>query len=319
MKMGWALVLLLAVAPACMAAGNAAGNAAGDAAFATALRQAQSGNCEAAASTLTNALRAHPLAGRDHYRLLSDCQLRLGKAAEAVQSLRNGLRKFPAASPTLQKSLGQLLFRQTPESLEAGTLLASAAKALPRDAELLHYYGQWAYLNSRDRVCVDQERAALRLPGLNDLALLQMNTMLGMCASRLEEASIAHAAFQAAHEINERQSSFDPIAAYQYLTFLGRFGDTNGIVAIVDDILMRLPRFGPALLERAKLRERAKEYPRAIEAAMLALDGTNNDINSERAAHGILAKSYFVLADQAAAQREQEWINAHPNPETPQR
>ena len=57
----------------------------------------------------------------------------------------------------------------------------------------------------------------------------------------------------------------------------------------------------------------------AIEAALLALDGTNNDINSERAAHGILAKSYFALADQTAAQREQEWINAHPNPETASR
>ena len=35
------------------------------------------------------------------------------------------------------------------------------------------------------RICVEQEREALALPGLNDLAALQMNTLLGMCYSRL--------------------------------------------------------------------------------------------------------------------------------------
>ena len=43
----------------------------------------------------------------------------------------------------------------------------------------------WAYLNERDRICVQQEREGLGLPGLNDLALLQMHTLLGMCQSRL--------------------------------------------------------------------------------------------------------------------------------------
>ena len=100
------------------------------------------------------------------------------------RSLRAGLRVYPGA-PLLERALGQLLFRIKFDSSEAGTLLARAAKMMPRDAQARHYYAQWAYLNARERICVDQERAALALPGLNDLAALQMNTLLGMCYSRL--------------------------------------------------------------------------------------------------------------------------------------
>ena len=98
--------------------------------------------------------------------------------------MRAGLRAYPAA-PILERALGQLLFRARYDSSEAGALLAHAAKMLPRDPEAKHYYAQWAYLNGRDRICVEQEREALALPGLNDLAALQMHTLLGMCYSRL--------------------------------------------------------------------------------------------------------------------------------------
>ena len=74
-------------------------------------------------------------------------------------------------------------------------LLARATRALPGNPEARHYYAQWAYLNDRDRICMQQETAALRLPGLNDVALLQMNTLLGMCASRMEAIPEAKAAF----------------------------------------------------------------------------------------------------------------------------
>jgi len=47
------------------------------------------------------------------------------------------------------------------------------------------------------------------------------------------------------------------------------------------------------------------------------LRGSNNDINTQRAAHMILAKSYTILGNADEAAREQLWIEQHPNPESP--
>lgn len=152
--------------------------------LAIALDQAQAGQYQEAIATLDVAIRTNPKGGETLYLLLADCHTQLAAPAKAEATLRAGLKAFPAA-PTLERALGQLLFRARSDSSEAGALLARAAKLLPRDPQAKHYYAQWAYLNARERICVDQERAALALPGLNDLAELQMNTLLGMCYSRL--------------------------------------------------------------------------------------------------------------------------------------
>jgi len=76
-------------------------------------------------------------------------------------------------------------------------------------------------------VCVQQESAALLLPGLNDAALLQMNTLLGMCASRMEAIPQAKAAFEKALAANERQAVFDPVSTHQYVQLLTRIGEED--------------------------------------------------------------------------------------------
>ena len=170
-----------------------------------AVAQVQSGHLQEAAATFEAAIRANPKAGENLYLLLSECYGQLADPAKATATLRAGLRAYPDM-PLLERALGQSLFRDKVDSNEAGTLLAHAAKMLPRDPEARHYYAQWAYLNARDRICVQQEGEALALPGLNDLALLQMNTLLGMCRSRLEEPDGARSAFQRANEVNLRLS-----------------------------------------------------------------------------------------------------------------
>ena len=245
-------------------------------------------------------------------------QSQAGRYDQAEATLRAGLRANPAA-PVLERALGQLLFRAKYDSSEAGTLLAHAAKMLPRDPEAKHYYAQWAYLNSRDRICVQQEAETLALPGLNDLALLQMNTLLGMCQSRLEEAAGARKAFQRANEINARQPAYDPVAAFQYVRFLTRYEDDKAAQEIVDQILQKIPRFAPAHLEKAKHYDRSGDAARAIEEAKQALSSDGNDVNSERAAHVLLARCYSMLGNTVEAAKEQQWIEAHPNPETPRK
>ncbi len=286
-----------------------------------AVGQMQAGHHREAVDTLEAAIRANPKGDENLYLLLSECYARLADPAKASAALRAGLRAYPAA-PVLERALGQLLFRGKVDSGEAGTLLAHAAKMLPRDPEAKHYYAQWAYLNAGDRICVQQEREALALPGLNDLALLQMNTLLGMCQSRLPEvegADGARRAFQRANEVNLRQTVYDPVAAFQYIQFLMRYGDDRAAQEIVDQILKRVPRFGPAHLEKAKSYDRSGDAARAISEAKLALSSDGIDINSERAAHSLLARCHSILGNAEEAGQEQQWIEAHPNPETPRK
>src|SRR5437867_10788247 len=150
-----------------------------DPALARAVQQARNGKCSEAVETLRSRIHAAPKPEEGVYRLLADCHLTLAQPAEAQQTLRDGMRAYPA-SPLIAGGLGQLLFRQHFDSTEAGRLLALAAKTLLRDPESHHYYAQWAYLNSRERICVQEEQSALRVSGQNDLALLQMNTLLAM-------------------------------------------------------------------------------------------------------------------------------------------
>lgn len=290
--------------------------------LAVALAQVQAAQYREAVATLEAAIGANPKGGESLYLLLADCHTQLSDPEKAMATLRSGLSVYPAA-PQLERALGQLLFRARFDSVEAGTLLAHAAKMLPRDPQARHYYAQWAYLNARERICVDQERAALELPGLTDLAALQMNTLLGMCYSRLlqeaEAAQGARLAFQRANDINARQATYDPIAAWQYVQFLSRDGDDKAALTIVDQILQRVPRFGPAHLEKAKHYDRSGECERAIAEAKLALSSDANDINSERAAHLLMARCYSLLGNVEEAAKEQQWIEAHPNPETPRK
>jgi tetratricopeptide (TPR) repeat protein len=283
-----------------------------------AVTQVQAGHYQEAAVTLEAAIRSNPKSGENAYLLLSECYAHLSDPAKASATLRAGLRVYPAV-PVLERALGELLFRMKSDSSEAGTLLAQAVKMVPRDPEAKHYYAQWAYLNARDRICVQQEREALTLPGLNDLALLQMNTLLGMCESRLEEAEGARKAFQRANEINSRQAVYDPIAAFQYVQFLTRYGDEAAAQQIVDQILKHVPQFGPAHLEKAKYYDRSGDPAHAISEAKLALSSEGNDINSERAAHSLLARCQSMLGNAEEAAREQQWIDAHPNPEAPRK
>jgi Tfp pilus assembly protein PilF len=146
-----------------------------------------------------------------------------------------------------------------------------------------------------------------------------MNTLLGMCQSRLEEADGARAAFQRANEINVRQTAYDPIASFQYVQFLTRYGDDSAAREIVDQILKRVPQFGPAHLEKAKYYDRSGDPARAISEAKLALSSQGNDVNSERAAHTLLARCYSIIGNVEEAANEQQWIEAHPNPETPRK
>ena len=278
-------------------------------------RLAKQGNCAAAVQTLTSALATSPAPTAAPYLLLSDCDAQMNRPADAEQALRKGLSAHPA-SPDLELALGELLMDVQPYSLEAGQLLEHSVRTAPRDPDARHSYARWAHMNLRERICVAQEKAALLLPGLDDDELLQMNTLLGICSGRVEDAAEARAAFRRANAVNLRQKTYAPEAAWQYVQFLVRFGKDAEVQSIVGEILDRVPGFGPARLERAKYFDREGQPDKAAEEARLVLQSARTDLNDERAAHGILARSYTALGDTDNASREQAWIEAHPNSET---
>lgn len=287
-------------------------------AYQAAQARLKAGDLAGAAGILTSAIRADPRTDPPVYLLLADCYLKIQDTKAAEATLRGGLRSHPD-SPVLERALGELLFHAKFDSTEVGTHLARASKLLPRDPEAKHYYAQWAYLNAQDRICAQQEREALSLPGLNNLALLQMYTLLGMCESRREEANAARAAFEHADQVNSRMPIYDPLAAMQYVQFVTRYNDDAAARRIVDGILARVPEFGPAHMEKAKQYDHANEPARAVEEARLALAASGNDPNLERAAHVLMARCLAALGDADGSLREQQWIVAHPNPETPRR
>jgi predicted Zn-dependent protease len=240
------------------------------------------------------------------------------RPTDAEQILRKGLSAHPA-DPVLELFLGELLMDVQSYSLEAGQLLEKSVRTAPRDPEARHSYARWAHMNFRERTCVAQEKAALLLPGLDDDTVLKMNTLLGICSGRVGDAAVARAAFRRANAINLRQQTYDPATAWQYVEFLRRFGEDAEGQSIAGEILERVPGFGLARLERAKYFDRVGQPDKAAEAAQLALQSAGNDLDVERAAHGILARSFTALGDTVNAAREQAWIDAHPDLETPVR
>lgn len=284
--------------------------------LAVAKAQAAAGRCSDALVSLEEIIRSNPKSDAGTYLLLAHCYRELRQPEATVKVFRDGLRIWPA-SPLLERGLGELLFQAQYDSSEAGALLEHAARLLPRDPEAKHYYAQWAYLNARDRICVKQEQDALTLPHLNELALLQMNTLLGMCQSRLENASGARAAFERAEAINAKQQAYDPVAAMQYVQFLTRYNDEARAASVIDRIVQRVPNFGPAHLQKAKYLDGAGQPALAIPEARLALASAGNDLNAERAIHTLLARCLSAVGKTEEASAEQQWIQDHPNPEAP--
>jgi tetratricopeptide (TPR) repeat protein len=277
-----------------------------------AFEQMKAGNCEAVPETLKPLLNTKNPYQEAAYRLLSDCYSRQKDNKKAADTLREGI-KSTGGSPMLERSLGELLFHEDPGNAEAGDLLRKATESMQGDAESRHFYAEWAYLNNRGDVCVEQEKQALAISGLNDTALLQMYTLKALCEDKAEEVELAQRDFQESNFLNGKLG-FDPATAFQYASFLIRHNEGEEAQSILDSILAKSPRFGPAHLERAKYLDRKGEHERAIAEAKQAVDGEGNDENGTRAAHVLLAKLYFAVGKTREADEQQQWVIEHAGP-----
>ena len=264
---------------------------------------------EDAIRELRSALEREPQSGEAVWVLLARCYESVGKPEDALRTLRAGVRAKPD-SQRLPLNLGEVLFQLKADSLEAGALLAHAVEAMPRDAEARHYYAQWAYLNDKENECAANERAALALPGLNDQALLQMYTLLGLCEDKLDHPENAESAFQKALNVNRRSKSFDPGSAIQFARFLSISGKQEQARQLVQEILVNAPSFGPVHLELARQFDKAGHFAQAVDEARLALAGEGNDSLTIRSARSVLAKGLFALGQKKEAEEQRQLIEA---------
>ncbi len=278
-------------------------------ALATAEQLLRQNRFEEAIPKLEAALQLEPHSGESVWLLLARCYESVGKPQDAVRTLRAGVRANPD-SQRLALHLGEVLFRLQANNQEAGALLAHAVATMPRDAEARHYYAQWASLNDKENECVAAERAALALPGVNDQALLQMYTLLGMCEDKLDQPENAENAFRKALVVNRRLPSFDPASAIQFARFLTIAGKEDQSRQLVREILARAPSYGPVHLELAKQFDKAGKFASAVEEARKALAGEGNDELTIRSARSVLAKCLFALGQKKEAEEQRQLIDA---------
>jgi tetratricopeptide (TPR) repeat protein len=264
---------------------------------------------EDAIKELNATLEREPQSGEAVWVLLARCYESVGKPEEALRTLRAGVRANPD-SQRLPLNLGEVLFQLRADSVEAGALLAHAVEAMPRDAEARHYYAQWASLNGKENECAANERAALALPGLNEQALLQMYTLLGLCEDKLDHPENAESAFQKALNVNRRSKSFDPGSAIQFARFLSISGKQEQARQLVQEVLAHAPSFGPVHLELARQFDKAGHFAQAVDEARLALAGEGNDSLTIRSARSVLAKGLFALGQKKEAEEQRQLIEA---------
>lgn len=269
-----------------------------------------------AITELEASLKQHAQSTETAWILLARCYEDMGKPDDALRTLRAGSKNNPS-SQRLLLSLGELLFRLKPDSPEAGAVLAHAVEAMPRDPEARHYFAQWASLNDKESECAIHERAALALPGLNDLTLLQMYTLLGLCEDKLDHADRAEAAFRQALSVNHRLKSFDPSSAVQFARFLHVAAREDEALQLVNEIIVRSPNFGPGHLELAKHFEQSGKYAKAVEEAQRALSGDGNDELTTRSAQITLVKCYSALGMKKEAEAQRQLINSGQNNKRP--
>lgn len=267
-----------------------------------------------AITQLDATLQKDPQAGEAVWILLARCYENVGKLEDALRTLQSGLRANPD-SPRLLLNLGEVVFRFQADSQEAGMMLRQASEALPKDAEARHYYAQWAYLNDKENECAANELAALALPGLNDAAMLQMYTLLGLCQDKLDQSEKAESAFEKALAINRRSKSYDPASAIQFARFLNVSGKEDQARKLVQEIVSHAPGFGPVHLELAKQLEKSGKFSNAADEARRALAGGGNDHETIRSARSVLAKCLFATGQKKEAEEQRQLIEQESKPE----
>jgi tetratricopeptide (TPR) repeat protein len=307
----------------------------------------QQKNYAKAAEALDLILKMQPKAGVETYLMRAVCHVNLNTADKAVEIIERGLAAHPA-SPRLmeyhaalleqsqnadgakeklqrlsrqrprviayRRALARLLMKREPSSPSTGQALKSLVSLNLRDAEAHYLYGQWACVQQQHALCIAELSRALALTRDNNLAEMQMRTMVAHAEVELNRPIRAEAAFREAFKANMKLERPNPRAALQFAEFLSRQNHDEEAQRIVDEILKFSPNFGPAWFERARYLARRQQLDKAIEAGELALRYADGDMEHLRAIHAFMAKTCFAAGRSDDARVHEEWIEKQSKP-----
>ncbi len=302
-------------------------------------------NYTKAIETLELSLSREPRSDPEAYVMLATSRLNTGERDKAIEVCERGTTVHPKSerlasfyvsllqvattedetktkleakleqNPTsivYRKALGGLLLKQNPLNPQVAQLLATAAKLAPRDAEARYLYGQWACLNNNEALCVAELNSALALSSTNDLAQMQIHTLIGMAEDKLNRPAQAEAAFRSAMQFNRKLPQPNPHAAIQFVDFFIKRSRDAEAQRVVDEALKWSPDFGPARFERAKFLAKQGKMEEAVREGRQALAYPHSNKIQLRAIHAFMAKTLFALGRTEEAQTHQSWIESQP-------
>jgi tetratricopeptide (TPR) repeat protein len=235
-----------------------------------------------------------------------------GDPAAAVEIGKQALLANPK-SVELLKTVGRLLLSDPRRSAQARDPLTKAVALAPGDGEAHYYLSRWACLHNMDAQCITEARHSLRLAPGNLQAELQLNTLIGLASEKTGDAAGADAAFRRSLAANQKLGLPDPLSVYQYVSFLLKRAKDEEAQTIVTTLIQKAPRFGPAYLERAKYLAKKGQSEEAVHLAEQSLTLAEMQKEQLRAAHMLLARSYFQLGKEDEASKHQAWIEEHLN------
>lgn len=245
-----------------------------------------------------------------HAALLVDC----GATLKCRQKLAESLRRRPN-SPAYLKAIARLLLREDPRNPRAEEMLARIVRALPADAEARYLFAQWAHLNNKLQLSLDESNAALALPIVDDQTRMQIYALTASTEESLNNSERAGQSFQRALDLNRKLPAPSPLAAFRYVEFLVKYNRDAEARALTDEIIKWDASFAPARLERAKFLAKGGKIDAAIAEGALALQNSEGHQDQLRAAHAFLAKTYFAAGRMKEAQTHQSWIETHGTPQ----
>ena len=208
-------------------------------------------------------------------------------------------------SPVFQKAVARMLFEDNPQDERAGGLLASASRAIPDDAEVHFFFGQWLCVNQREPACIEElKTAAAKTDPANSDALAQIWSLMATAHANMREFEEAGRAWEQARRANESQKEPSDWLTVQYAQYLRQVGRLDEADSSLRRVLHRSPNFGPAHFELAQVALRKNDSELAAREARRALAGEGLPANDRRDIHAFLSTVYANSGNYAEADRE---------------
>ncbi len=253
-------------------------------------------------------LRIHPQSfqlERLHITSLLDCGRQAGCRGKLVAGLERQTRSATSLRTTL--AVLQDAYARGEASRAA---VGQSLKDYPDVPAVRCLAAQWALVNRRYPEAISIARAAAKLPAADKAIRAQCLIVAGLAYEQSGDPKSAEAVEREADTINRTLTPPNPGISLYLVDLLANAGRTAEALRAAGEASAWSADFAPARLRSARLLEAQNQPEKAASEAEAALRlGLTGD--EERAAHALLAGTYFALGKHSQARIHESWIAAH--------